>query len=165
MESLAFFLLFPGGTSGKRTCLPMQEMQEKRFDPWVGKIPLGKEMATHSSVLAWKIPWTEGPGRLVHGVTKSQTWLSMHACIHEFFIHPYPVLSTNSFKAKKIFLNFLNTCYVMEDEVLRLYKKNPDSLSWASNLMGNKIPSLLLIVLSFLRTISERLFTWTTLKE
>ena len=26
--------------------------------------PLEKEMATHSSVLAWKIPWTEDPGRL-----------------------------------------------------------------------------------------------------
>ena len=26
--------------------------------------PLEKEMATHSSILAWKISWTEGPGRL-----------------------------------------------------------------------------------------------------
>ena len=26
--------------------------------------PLEKEMATHSSTLAWKIPWTEQPGRL-----------------------------------------------------------------------------------------------------
>ena len=26
--------------------------------------PLGKEMATHSSILAWKIPWAEKPGRL-----------------------------------------------------------------------------------------------------
>ena len=25
---------------------------------------LGKEMATHSSILAWRIPWTEEPGRL-----------------------------------------------------------------------------------------------------
>ena len=34
-------------------------------------------MATHSSILAWKIPWTEEPGRLtVHGVTKSQTQLN-----------------------------------------------------------------------------------------
>ena len=34
-------------------------------------------MATHSSTLAWKIPWTEEPCRLtVHGVTKSQTRLS-----------------------------------------------------------------------------------------
>ena len=34
-------------------------------------------MAPHSSVLAWKIPWMEEPGRLqVHGVAKSQTRLS-----------------------------------------------------------------------------------------
>ena len=26
--------------------------------------PQGKEMATHSSILAWEIPWTEEPGRL-----------------------------------------------------------------------------------------------------
>ena len=40
--------------------------------------PLEKEMATHSSILAWKIPWMEEPGRrqTVHRVTKSQTWLS-----------------------------------------------------------------------------------------
>ena len=35
--------------------------------------PLEKEMATHSSTLAWRIPWREEPGRLhtVHGVAKS----------------------------------------------------------------------------------------------
>ena len=40
-------------------------------------------MATHSSTLAWKIPWMEEPGRLqsmrsltVHGVAKRWTWLS-----------------------------------------------------------------------------------------
>ena len=40
--------------------------------------PLEKEMEIHSSTIAWKIPWTEEPGRLhtVHGVTKSQTRLS-----------------------------------------------------------------------------------------
>ena len=32
--------------------------------PWVVKIPLGKEMVIHSSILAWKIPQTEEPGRL-----------------------------------------------------------------------------------------------------
>ena len=37
-----------------------------------------KAIAPHSSTLDWKIPWTEEPGRLqsVHGVMKSQTWLS-----------------------------------------------------------------------------------------
>ena len=34
------------------------------FDPWVGMDPLGKEMATHSSILAWKTPQTEEPGGL-----------------------------------------------------------------------------------------------------
>ena len=28
------------------------------------EVPLEKEMATHSSILAWEIPWTEEPGRL-----------------------------------------------------------------------------------------------------
>ena len=37
--------------------------------------PLEQEMATHSSTLAWRIPWREEPGRL-HGVAKSQTRLS-----------------------------------------------------------------------------------------
>ena len=36
--------------------------------------PLGEEMATHSSVLAREIPWTEEPGgATVHGVAKSRT--------------------------------------------------------------------------------------------
>ena len=38
---------------------------------------LEKEMATHSSILAWIIPWTEEPGGLtVCGVAKSQTLLN-----------------------------------------------------------------------------------------
>ena len=35
-----------------------------------------KEVASHSSTLAWKIPWTEELGRLLHGVAKSRTRLS-----------------------------------------------------------------------------------------
>ena len=39
--------------------------------------PLEKEMATHSSILAWEIPWIEEPGgATVHGVAKSWTRLS-----------------------------------------------------------------------------------------
>ena len=34
------------------------------FDHWVGKIPWRSALATHSSILAWRIPWTEEPGRL-----------------------------------------------------------------------------------------------------
>ena len=42
----------------------MQETKRHGFDPWVGKDPLEAGMATHSSVLAWRIPWTEEPGGL-----------------------------------------------------------------------------------------------------
>ena len=39
--------------------------------------PLEKEMTTHSSILAWEIPWTEEPGGLQStGLQKSQTRLS-----------------------------------------------------------------------------------------
>ena len=45
--------------------------------PWVGKIPLEKERATHSSILAWEIPWTEESGGLQSvGSKKSRTRLS-----------------------------------------------------------------------------------------
>ena len=43
-------------------CLPA--MQETRVQSLGQEDPLEKEMATHSSILAWKIPWTKEPGRL-----------------------------------------------------------------------------------------------------
>ena len=43
-------------------CLPA--MQETQVRSLGGEDPLEKEMATHSSTLAWKIPWREEPGRL-----------------------------------------------------------------------------------------------------
>ena len=39
-------------------------MQETQIQSLGGEDLLEKEMATHSSILAWKIPWTEEPGRL-----------------------------------------------------------------------------------------------------
>ena len=49
-------------------------------ETWVRSLgqedPLEKEMATHSSTLAWKIPWMEEPGGLQSMVTKSGTRLS-----------------------------------------------------------------------------------------
>ena len=49
----------------------MQETQVRFLDR---EDPLEKEMATHSSVLAWRIPWTEEPGRLQSmGLQESDT--------------------------------------------------------------------------------------------
>ena len=70
---------FPGGSVVKNL-VAKQEMQ----DMWILSLsqedPLKEEMATHSSILAWEIPWTEEPGRLQSmGSQESQTGLSEHA--------------------------------------------------------------------------------------
>ena len=44
--------------------LAMQEMLEPWVQSWGQEDPLEEEMAAHSSILAWKIPWMEEPGRL-----------------------------------------------------------------------------------------------------
>ena len=49
-------------------------MQETGVRSLSGEDPLKEEMATHSSILAWEIPWTEGPGWLQSmGLQKSWT--------------------------------------------------------------------------------------------
>ena len=52
---------FPGGSDSKESLCNGQET-------WVWSLgredPLEKRMATYSSILAWRIPWTEEPGRL-----------------------------------------------------------------------------------------------------
>ena len=40
------------------------DIKRHGFDPWVKKIPGGEGVASHSSILAWRLPWTEEPGRL-----------------------------------------------------------------------------------------------------
>ena len=52
-------------------------MQETRVRSLDRKDPLEEEKVTHSSTVAWKIPWMEDPDRLrVNGVAKSRTRLS-----------------------------------------------------------------------------------------
>ena len=67
---------FPGGSDGKES--PSVQETLVQFLSW--EDPLEKGIATHSSILAWRILWTEEPVRLqldtVCGVTKSQTCLS-----------------------------------------------------------------------------------------
>ena len=54
---------FPGVSAGLKSHMPVQETET-----WVQSLgqedSVKKEMATHSSILAWEIPWTEEPGGL-----------------------------------------------------------------------------------------------------
>ena len=55
----------------------LPEVQETRVQSLVWEDPLEQGMATHSSILAWRIPIDRGTRQAtVHGVTKSQTRLS-----------------------------------------------------------------------------------------
>ena len=69
-EFLATQRGFPGGSAGKESACQCRRCGRLRFDPWVGKTtppphnpPTEEGMASHSSILAWRIPWTEEPGR------------------------------------------------------------------------------------------------------
>ena len=62
---------FPNGSDGKESACNSETQvrmgQEDRLE---------KAMATHSSILAWRIPWTEEPGGLQSTGSQSQTGLS-----------------------------------------------------------------------------------------
>ena len=70
----------PGGSAGKESAYNAGGIGSI---PGLGRSP-GEENATHSSVLAWEIPWTEEPGTLQSmGSQKSQTRLRDKATIIE----------------------------------------------------------------------------------
>ena len=70
---------FPGGSDGKASACNAGDLDSI---PGLGSSP-GEEMATHSSILAWRIPWMEEPGGLQSmGSQKSQTQLSDFTFFH-----------------------------------------------------------------------------------
>ena len=77
----------------------MQETQER----WVLSLgqedPLEKEMATHSSMLTWKIPWAEEPGGLLSkGLQRvGHDWVPMHIYITEWIEVEKSLLPGRSF--------------------------------------------------------------------
>ena len=95
------YIVFPAGLVVKKKKSACQ-FRRHGFDPWIGKIyminakslrfwrslkedPLEKEMATHSSILAWKIPWIENLVGYSLWVAKSWTWLRIHGWSYYLF--------------------------------------------------------------------------------
>ena len=64
---------FPNDVSGEKICLPMQKIKEMQVRSPGWEDPLEEGIATYSSILAWRIPWTEEAGGLQ---SKSRTQLS-----------------------------------------------------------------------------------------
>ena len=63
-KALRMSLIQVGASLMAQTVKYLPAVQETGLDPCFGKIPLEEGMVTHSSVLAWRIPWTEEPGGL-----------------------------------------------------------------------------------------------------
>ena len=59
-------------------------MQRFMFNLLIKKIPLEEEMASHSSIFAWTIPWAEELDELLSMRLQSQTWLSDWAHTHKY---------------------------------------------------------------------------------
>ena len=93
--------------------LPRKSHLRETLETWVRSLqwedPLEEEMATHSSILTWKIPWTEEPRRL------QSMWLQRvghnWACMHM-----YTASNTKYYN----FTNAINISYYKESEVSQL---------------------------------------------
>ena len=66
-------LLCIGASLVAQTVKNLPPMQETWVQSLSQEDPLEKEMATHSSIVAWRIPWTEKPGGLQPMGSQSQT--------------------------------------------------------------------------------------------
>ena len=80
----------PGGSDGKESLYNAGDLGS---NPGVGRTwvqtpgwddPLEKEMATYSSMLAWKIPWTKEPDRPQFMGSRSQICLSAQTCVYTY---------------------------------------------------------------------------------
>ena len=107
-------VVLPWWLSGKA---PSCQCRRCRFDPWPERIP-EKKMTTHSSILAWEIPWTEEPAGLQfmgsqkvrHNWTteQQQCWLVFNGISLWFWFYISLIISD----AEHIFLCLLGQLYV-----------------------------------------------------
>ena len=77
------------------------------FNPWVRKIPWSRETATHCSILAWKISWTEEPGGLQCMGLQSWTQPSTHTDMYSYSISLSKLFS----QTPKLLVNTLYTFF------------------------------------------------------
>ena len=98
----------------------MQEMWEMQLESLGREDPLEKGMATHSSILAWRTPWTEEPGGLQSMGLQSQTRLSNLAPSRELpTILPLPPWSLESLAINYLYKNLYLTLCSWVETVLR----------------------------------------------
>ena len=111
-------LWLPRWHSGQESSCQCRRHKERQVWSLGREDPLKEEMATHSSILAWKIPWTEEPDwATVHGVAKSWTWLSPHLTIA--ILHTIVEMDTDNRKLR------ISSIYPFSASLMVLLVKNP----------------------------------------
>ena len=107
--SLPFNMLFRA-SSMAQLVKNLPEMQETQVWSLGGEDPLEKEMATHSSILAWKIPWTEELGRLLsirlHKVRHN--WSDL-VCMHTLRVYESCSVVSDSFQSHGWYSDFIHS--------------------------------------------------------
>ena len=107
----------------------MQEFLEMWVWPLGQVDPLEEGMATHSSILAWRIPWTEEPGRLVLSIAKSWMWLK-RLSTHISLLQNIPLFAEKLLELEDISMDPSNENPKLEDLSFILqeeYHLNPET--------------------------------------
>ena len=119
---------FPGGASGKE---PACQRRRHRFLD--REDPLEKPKATHSSILAWRIPRTEEPGgATVHRVTKSRTRLKRlgtHTCRHAWCCSIFHCWTLNDSSIYFFVIDYWHVTRVLQNGVANTVLNNLNSLT------------------------------------
>ena len=91
--------------SGKRICLPMQEVQEMWVPSLGWEDSLEKRMTIHSSILVWRIPWIEEPSGLQSMELQKvrHDWVAehTHVCILKIVLCIFSGILNSNVSSKK----------------------------------------------------------------
>ena len=144
MEVLVYFCKNWRQESGFREshrCIPddsvvknLPSKQEMWVQSLVWKDPLEEEMATHSSIHAWKIPWTEEPGGL-QSMESQRVW---HDCSHtQRWVVVLDVVSWIAFTEHVMYVrNSIHLISMGTHNILRERTRAQSSMCWRGSLRG-----------------------------
>ena len=85
---LATLTGFPGGASGKNLLANAGNSRDTGSIPGLGGSPGGEGMVTHSTILVWRIPWTEKPGGL-QSIGLHRVWTQLKRLITHTHTHTH----------------------------------------------------------------------------
>ena len=105
-------MFLTGSSDGKN----LPAMQETHVQSLGLEDPLEKEMAAHSSILAWRIPWAEEPGGLQSMGSQSQTKLRLTLSLSVAMLQGYQGSKILTIKVKfcRSRMNFIYMCHNLQ---------------------------------------------------